>query len=217
MMKYYNSLFKKRRTSSLWRSVISNRGFSLIEVLIVIAISGMLSAIVITYSGTSKNITSLSVEAAKISQFLFQAKSLAIATYSNPDPSNPWCGYGVSFDYSGNGTYSIFAYKRPSDLSSCPNASTTRARGVLPSEMAKYSDATWQVKVVKGIALKKMNPGSVSFVLFYPPAPTTLINLVDTASNQFVDNEPSNIHLLPIGGGTNSQTISINSAGQINL
>ena len=64
------------------KDVLDN-GFTLIEVLIVIAISAMLAGIAIGYSGVGRNQTALSVEETKISQFILQARTLAIATYGN--------------------------------------------------------------------------------------------------------------------------------------
>ena len=60
-----------------------NSGFTLIEMLIVVAISAMLAAIAIGYSGVERDQTALSVEVTEISQFILQARSLAIATYGN--------------------------------------------------------------------------------------------------------------------------------------
>ncbi len=203
MVKHSNLSFAKREA------------FSLIEVLIVIVISSMLSVIVISNSNISRNITSTSIEAAKISQFMFQARTLAIATASNSQSSQLWCGYGISFDYVAR-TYSIFAYS-PSGLVSCPSSATVMTRGVSPDEMMKYSDATWRVNISKGVTLRSTDPDSVSFVLFYPPMPATLINRVGAADNQFTQDQPSSVHLSPIGDNINAQAVSINPAGQITM
>jgi len=185
-------------------------GFTLIEVLIVIAISAMLSAIVIGYSSTSRNEISVSVEAAKISQTIFQAKTLAIATYVNSSSS---CGYGVSFDYD-SGTYSIFAYA-PSGISQCPDDITLAARDISSDKRVPYSSSTWNMPVAKGVILQDQ-PDSVELVLFNPPDPTTFIS---RDGNTFTgsDQPSSNIYLAPVGNASATEIISINSAGQITL
>jgi len=207
MIKRANFLFANRKA------------FTLIEVLIVIAISAILSTIVITYSNTSRNEISVSVEAAKISQTIFQAKTLAIATYGNSSSS---CGYGVSFNYA-SGTYSIFAYD-PSGVSSCPDSATVAKRGVFPSagEMVKYSDATWNVPVARGVLLEKQNDGNMAdgatLILFYPPSPATFISRDDGPSSFLFPDPPltsSNIYLSTEGDASASEVISVNSAGQI--
>ena len=47
-----------------------NSGFTLIEILIVVAISAMLAAITIGYSSVERDQTALSVEETEISQFI---------------------------------------------------------------------------------------------------------------------------------------------------
>lgn len=186
-------------------------GFTLIEVLIVIAISTMLSALVITYSSVSRNDVSVSVEAAKISQTIFQAKTLAIATYANSSSS---CGYGVSFDYTA-GTYSIFAYD-PSGVppSPCPNDTTIES--ISPDEMVKYSDMTWKVPVAKGVLLKQKDD-SVALVLFYPPDPKVFISRDDGSTFTDTSNPSSNIYLAAVGNAAFTEVVSVNLAGQITL
>jgi len=184
-------------------------GFTLIEVLIVIAISVMLSTLAIAYSNVSRNEVSVSVEAAKISQTIFQAKTLAIATYANSSSS---CGYGVSFDYSA-GTYSIFTYD-PTSTPPCPDSATV-AISPVPSvgnhEMVQYSPSTWNMHVADGVLFQQKSD-SIAFVLFYPPDPTTFISRDGT---NFTNQPSSNIYLAPIGNAAATEIVSVNSAGQI--
>ena len=187
----------------------NKEGFTIIEILVVVAISAILSAVVIGYSTVSKNDVAVSVETAKIYQTIFQAKTLAIATYANSSSS---CGYGVSFNYSA-GTYSIFIYN-PSGAPPCPESAAVASNNdIAPSEMVPYSASTWRVSVVKGVALKQKGD-SVAFVLFYPPDPTTFISRDGTS---FTDaSEPSsNIYLAPVGNASATEVISVNSVGQI--
>src|SRR5665213_2287500 len=93
---------------------MSRKAFTLIELIIVVAISALLSTLAITYSSIGRNSVSLSVEASKISQFILQAKQLSIATYTSASAS---CGYGVAFNMAAQ-TYSIFAYD-PVGVASC--------------------------------------------------------------------------------------------------
>jgi prepilin-type N-terminal cleavage/methylation domain-containing protein len=192
-MKLHNYLLKNREA------------FTLVEVLIVVAISALLSTIVIAFSSLSKNEVSVSIEEAKISQFLFQAKTLAMATYA---VSSSTCGYGVSFDYANN-AYSIFAYV-PSNATSCPSASSIT--NISQTNMQKYTDSTWNVHLTKGVQFKQLSD-SASVILFYPPDPTTLIS---RDGSSFI-NKTSNVYLFPVGGSSYLNHISINSAGQITM
>jgi prepilin-type N-terminal cleavage/methylation domain-containing protein len=184
----------------------SRRGFTLIEMLIVIAISAMLSAIAISYSGIGRNEVSLSVEAAKISQVILQAKSLSIATYGSA--AGP-CGYGVSFDTSAQ-TYSIFSY-RPLGVVSCPSDSSIT--GIASGTMSKYSDGTSNIHVANGVVLSGGTSGDgLSVVLFYPPNPDTLISR--DGSTFLVPAQTSKVYLTTVGGNA-TQVISVSSAGQV--
>lgn len=211
------SLFRRRNVSlknrpALLRAIPGSAlaGFTLIEVLIVIGISAMLAAIAIGYSGVGRNQTALSVEETKISQFILQARTLAIATYGNNAGA---CGYGVSFDPAKQ-TYSLFAYA-PS-LPSCPSASTVLAGGPTSIEGAeqKYTDGTWQVHLGTGVVLSASGASSLDLVLFYPPDPTTF--LVQLNTPEVFTYETSDINLVT-SDGMSSKTIAVNSAGQVSF
>ncbi len=191
-MKHNNSLF-------------SDRGaFTLIEVLIVIAISAMLAAMAVVYSSVGRNAIALSSETAKISEFIYQAKELAASTYVTSQS----CGYGVYFDYARN-KYSIFTYE-PQGSPPCPDSAL--ALNSVPSfpnnQMAQYSDATWNVPIKTGV---KFNGNGSALVLFYPPDPTTRIS---ADGSSWSDNNPLNIELVT-ADGTASSTITVNAAGEI--
>ena len=183
-------------------------GFTLIEVLIVIAISAMLSTIVITYSSISRNEVSVTVEAAKISQAIFQAKTLALTEYAN---SQHACGYGVSFNY-GAGTYSIFEYD-PLDAPPCPDS--TAIKSISPDEMVQYNNITWNIPISKGVVFLTKTD-SAALVLFYPPDPKVFISL-DGTTFMDANNSSANIYLAANGNTAFTEVISVNSAGQITL
>jgi len=188
----------------------SQSGFTLIEVLIVIAISAMLAAIAIGYSGVGRNQTALSVEETKISQFILQARTLAIATYGGNTGA---CGYGVSFDPTKQ-TYSLFAYAP--GLPSCPSASTVQADGPTSIEGAEqiYTDETWQVHIGTGVILSASGTSSLDLVLFYPPDPKTF--LVQLNALEVFTYETSDVDLVT-SDGMSSKIISVNSAGQVSF
>jgi len=181
-----------------------NSGFTLIEILIVIAISAMLAAITIGYSSVERDQTALSVEETEVSQFILQARSLSIATYSNA--AGAACGYGVSINPSTQ-TYSIFAYVPGG--SACPEASNIIYASVADSANEKpYTNETWQVHPQNGITFSTASSSALSYVLFIPPDPTTLLfNSSGLISQAF-------IKLVSADGGS-SRTISIDSAGQV--
>ncbi len=193
------------------QKVDSHNGFTLIEVIIVIAISTILAAIALGYSSVGRDQTALSVEETKISQFILQARTLSIATYGNNTGA---CGYGVLFDPTDQ-TYSLFAYVP--NLQSCPLASVVETDGSASIEDAanqkKYTDETWQVHIGSGVVLSSKSD-SVDLVLFYPPDPTTF--LVQAGTPELFTYQTSNVYLTT-SDGMSSKTITINSAGQVSF
>ncbi len=196
------------------------KGFTLLELLIVIAISAMLSAIAITYTSIARNQVALSVETAKASQFILRAKSLAIATY-NSAPGT--CGYGASFNIANN-TYSLFAYtpdpsKYNGTVSPCPSVASTTALGISSGEMGQSSQSSWNVPLANGVRMESGGNGDdLALVLFSPPDPAVLIsrdgqNFLDPAATQ---NITSKVYLITADGSA-SATISVSAAGQINF
>jgi len=187
-----------------------NSGFTLIEMMIVVAISAMLAAIAVGYSGVERDQTALTVEVTEMSQFILQARSLAIATYGNAAGSA--CGYGVSFDASSE-TYSIFAFvPNAGQLVSCPTVSGIASAPGANAE-AKYTDETWQVHPRNGITFSVASSSALSLILFYPPDPTTL--LFDQLGNLMASG-PASINLVT-PDGLSSRTILVNSSGQISF
>jgi prepilin-type N-terminal cleavage/methylation domain-containing protein len=182
------------------------KGFTLIEILVFVAISAMLSTIAILYSRTGQNQVALYVEASKISQFILQAKELSISTYGNAGVS---CGYGVAIDISRQ-AYSIFSYA-PSGAPPCPAAASVSS--IAPADTAQYTPGTWNVKPAQNIILKDGgNNDSIAYVLFYPPAPATI--LIDNGAG--LAHKTSYVYLSTSDGAA-STIISVNTSGQVSL
>lgn len=186
--------------------------------MVVIVIAAMLATLGIIYGSEGRNQVSLSVETAKVSQLILQAKQLAIATY-NTNQQEPACGYGMYFNYV-NSTYSLFIYSPQVARVSpyiCPTFTTTETTTFsFANDAVEYSQQSWHVPVTPGLALKSVNAGngigpSAVAVLFFPPNPQTLIvNVLNaskfTTSTAYVD-------ITTAGGATS--TITITPAGQV--
>jgi len=198
------------------------RGFTLVEILIVVAISGLLSAIALVYSGVARNQVALSVETAKVAQTILKAKSLAIATYKGSGTAVD-CGYGVVFSPSTN-RYSIFAYtpgNYPPEHNvapPCPNDTVGSTSPIYANEMASTSPDTWNIPIANGVKMNGAPSDALTVVMFYPPAPDTYISRdpASGAGQTFLNSGTitSKVYLVTVDGSA-SDTITVNSAGQV--
>lgn len=194
--------------------------FTLIELLIVVAISALLTSLVIVYSGTARNQANLSVQTTTIAQLLVRAKSLAIATYRNPSaPGSHLCGYGVLFDTAAE-TYSLVSYS-PAGGAACPSTAAISMNGITGDTLSQYSADTWHMRLTNGV--KFLTTGSqgnaLKLALFYPPDPTTLLSwdactLGDGNCAFGFSSQPGAIYLATTDSST-QQTITVGLVGQI--
>jgi prepilin-type N-terminal cleavage/methylation domain-containing protein len=133
------------------------RGFTLIEILVVIGVISVLAGTMITSTSTSRDRTSLLVEEAKLAEVISRAKALAITTYARTSPP---CGYGVSIDHDA-ATYELFAYTAPD----CDNIIA-----IDPSMKSGQESFSLPQNVRFETGDERME-----HVLFVPPDPKTLI------------------------------------------
>jgi prepilin-type N-terminal cleavage/methylation domain-containing protein len=199
------------------RVVSGESAFTLIELLIVVLISAMLSAVVITYSGVGRDEVSLSVESAAVAQTVLHAKSLAVAAYSTA--ASHACAFGVAFNGAAN-TYSVVKYDLPAGSQNCPSVASLESSGIMGSALTQYTANEWDIPLTNGVSLSVSSDAtnSLTFVLFYPPDPKTLISLsecspgVDSCRYNFV-NTPAVVDLKTVGGTT--QAITVDTGGQV--
>lgn len=191
------------------------RGFTLIELLIVVAISAMISSLAIVYSHTGQDQVTLSIEAAKISQMILQAKNLAISTYSGTGQTS--CAYGVVFNFPAQ-TFSLFNYSPPlTPAGRCPTAASTTA--VVADSMKEYAASSWQVPVSQGVVMKSSAPGNdvLTMALFYPPLPVTLISRDTAFPVTFLSpGQVSKVYLETTNGSASAQ-VSVSPGGQVDF
>jgi len=185
---------------------MSRSGFTLIELLVVLAISALFSTFAIISSSIGQNEVAMTVDSAKISQFIQEARALSLSTYTSNSSS---CGYGVSFN-PGASTYSIFAYSPVANGTPCPSIDTITTTSV--SVEQSYTSSTWNVPLSQGVV---MNAGSNQLltIMFYPPAPTAFIS--EDGSNFLATPPVTNIYLATVDG-RNSTTIAVYPDGQVN-
>ncbi len=84
--------------------------FTLIETLVVIAITAVLSTIFIVYSGSSNSNLNLYTSRAEVVSTLERAKSLALdkSAYGSYGAKGSYCAFGVHFDLAGGRNYYLY-------------------------------------------------------------------------------------------------------------
>ncbi len=84
--------------------------FTLIETLVVIAITAVLSTIFIVYSGSSNSNLNLYTSRAEVVSTLERAKSLALdkSAYGSYGTEGSYCAFGVHFDLAGGRNYYLY-------------------------------------------------------------------------------------------------------------
>ncbi len=177
-------------------------GFTLIELIIVIGISVILSSILFSYSHTTRQQLALYAEEMKLVQTIFRAKSLALASYIQMTSSNV-CGYGIHINYVAM-NYSLFSYNKPNGLN-CKNINSIDA-----ASETKISTFTLDpnVKFISSQAgLTRLDD-----ILFIPPDPLTIVS---SDGNSVISGLASVV--IQTLDNSLSARVNVNSAGLIDF
>ena len=185
-------------TRRLARRRCPNRaGYTLVEILVVISITTILSGFLISYNSTGRQVIALQTERAKIGQMIARAKSLALSNYTRlPQP----CGYGLRVNYA-SGTYAIVGYN---DLAgNCASTSTFDFDDFTVIESSTVS---------RSLRLQTSIANRLDDVAFVAPDPRVYVNSRGT----IITEGSASIGLIGISG-TSTGTVSVSAAGQINF
>ncbi len=181
---------KKRDIESLYSKFYilnSSRGFTIIEMLVVISIMVLLTSLLILYSRTGENQIILFRDQARVITALNRAKSLSIQLYSSPESP---CGFGVYFSQAEN-AFLIFR----DSAANCQNSDNIYTGA---GELFEKYQLSPQVK---------FGELTLTNIIFIPPDPKTLI---DNDSNK----TEATITLQNLNGDA-SLKVKVNNAGQI--
>jgi prepilin-type N-terminal cleavage/methylation domain-containing protein len=165
------------------------QGFTLLEIIVVVSISMLLSTLVIVYSGSSRQQVALSVEAAKIAQVISRAKALTLSTYSSGGVD---CGYGVKIDYASR-QYQIESWTSPG--CNALLGPTTSSTGNFP--------------LAAGVTFGT-GPNRLEEIMFVPPDPVTAVVI----GGAILQNATGKIYLQTMDGSA-TREVTVSTAGQI--
>ena len=167
----------------------NEKGFTILEMLVVISIMALLSALLILYSRTGENQVILFREQSRLITALNRAKSLSVQLYNAPETP---CAFGVHFSQN---SFLIFRDLAPD----CLNASHTYND---PSEIFENYQLSPKVR------FRSLDPLlTLSDIVFIPPDPKTIIDDDSNKSEATV--------ILETLDGNASVNVKVNNAGQI--
>lgn len=209
--------------SKFFKKFFSESAFTVIEMVVVLGISVVLSSILIIYSGDSRKFLIFSNERSLVVSAIFKAKSYSLETYqptqftiSGIRPTEIICGWGVHFEKNSSGDDSYYVYKDIDPSGTCSGSSV----GVFdPSEPAQvFEKGTLDKNILEfkcldvlpsGFSCSSASSKTSMDVFFQPPDPTVIFN-PDSPSYK-----EANVQLEFSGGGCS--LIKINRSSQINL
>lgn len=163
-----------------------NKGFTTIEILVIIGVMGLLSSLLMVYGRTGERQIILFKEQARIISSFSRAKYLSVATFGKTDVP---CGYGVHFE--APRTFLIFKDLAASDGCSASDKKYSGADEIFESFNL---DST--------IIFDRL---TLSDAVFIPPDPSVVIT----------PNQDQAAVVIKIVNTEDSAIIKINNAGQI--
>lgn len=186
----------------------------MIEILVTLAVFGILSAVMIAYSTSSGEQTLLLTTRESIVQLINRAKANSLAAYStnNPDLGSGMatCGYGVHFDPS-TGALNVFESEASSTDACASRTNFQFASGtdvMLTSSLDAYNIDLSQFSVIPD------TQGDLTDVVFTSPNTQTYIY---TTEDQSGNANTGGINLQLVAGNNTNNTIEVdvNNSAQI--
>ena len=160
----------KARNSETFR-IFDKAGFTIIELLIVIAIIGIITGIVVFNTGAERQNSALLRSAQKLSLDLRRVQSFALSSKVFKTNGVP-CGWGVHFNGTDSTDYIIFA-----DLAANVNCSD---RDFIRA--ADGSEDFETINLESGITVSSLSSG-LSDIIFTPPDPTVTFTPAQTSAS----------------------------------
>ncbi len=190
-------------------------GFTLVEILVVVSVSIILSAFALQYSLVSQYTTALSIERVEVGQFILKAKALTLSTRLRSNLSRP-CGYGVWIDYSASGSpLYLFSYSLPASPSGAQSPCSALRAGSqrLDVTNANNYQQMESLTLEEGVRFVSPSPSPrLDMVFFLTPDPTTLV----WADGARVAGDRGLVSLQTIQGNATG-TVTVTSGGEVSF
>lgn len=175
---------------------MQNKAFTLLELLIVLTIIAIMSALVFVDYGSRKQHFALQRSIYKLAQDIRRAGEMGMSAQEFQG-SVPEGGYGIYLDIASATSYILFA-----DLGPSPDH-------IYSGETEKVEE----IKLEKKVYIKSLSPYSALNIVFEPPNPT--ITISNGAGTATTTNATTTLALETDPGST--RTVEVNLAGLIDI
>lgn len=169
-----------------------NKGFTIIELLVVITIIGILSSILFSARGIEEKKLALQRSIFQLSQDLREVQGMAMGFWQESCPGGAATGFGIYFHrVSLPGSYLLFA--------DCND-----------NQHKDGSDKILrEVKLEKGVQIHSLSPSPLDIV-FVPPEPATFIGGVESGTEGVIT-------LSLTSDSSQQKVLRVNTAGKIEI
>lgn len=175
-----------------------DKGFTLLELLVVLGITLLLSAGLIFYNRTSENQLLLFRDQQKIISALQRAKSFSLETFSQAEAP---CGYGVNFSLPN--TVVIFKDLSPSSDPQCSDIDFVYS-GDSKGDCQNYAECVEKIYLDKNVKFSELGLNNIVFI---PPNPNIIIDKDPNKAEALIKIKSST--------GQTEKIIKVNNRGQI--
>ena len=180
-------------------------GFTLIEAVVVLGITAILSGVMLVYSRRSESQILLNLEKAKIAQNVLRTKELALTGFTKPVSMPAPCSYGFHIDYNSS-VYSLFEY---TPAGGCDSANMLNP--IDPPSAVIYRE-TASGTLAHGISFGA-GADRLGYIIFVPPDPNIFV--FDTNGNYFSNS--MKIYLTTQDGSLRTSISVNNVSGQLSF
>ena len=177
-----------------------NYGFTLVELLVVMSLTMILTGGLLFYNRTSENQLILYREDARIIGALQQAKTMTFGIFA--EKNQLICGYGVHFEKSGSIT--VFRSLSPTASSTCFDANKIYNTPNAKCDSVSAPECVSQTALDKTVQFSDL---PLNDIVFIPPDPVVIINNDSSVAKSYIK--------IKQVGGILEKEIDVNNFGQI--